>query len=324
MLDKQTRRGFLFGAGAVCLSSTGCVAHTALSGAKHDDSLSIIMSDAHIAQPKIKTIWGEQPDYQNVICSRTIDKILEMRPLPRRVVVLGDVALWFGYRADYEVAFTLFKRLKDAGIDVHLAPGNHDHREPMISVFPECAERSPVKGRIASIVNLGTCDLFLLDSLQASDKGEGANNPVSGQLDAEQASWLADAAGKAKRPFIVASHHPVDELTYKEKPLSDFLVSKKFYSGYINGHVHRWSSVWCQKGWGGRTTTRAVSVPSVGWWGDIGFTVMRTKSDCAELTNEQSDFFIFSPLGKGEARPASWDTIIKENNGCKCTFTYNS
>ena len=46
MLDKQTRRGFLFGAGAVCLSSTGCVAHTALSGAKHDDSLSIIMSDA--------------------------------------------------------------------------------------------------------------------------------------------------------------------------------------------------------------------------------------------------------------------------------------
>ena len=171
MLNNQTRRGFLCGAGAVCLSSAGNLA-LASSNAKHDESTTVVMADVHLAKRGLKTIWGEQPDYQNVIFKQTVDKILQMRPLPRRVVVLGDVALWFGYRADYETAFPLFARLKSAGIDVHLVPGNHDHREPMISVFPECAERSPVKGRIASVVNLGTCDLFLVDSLQASPEFE--------------------------------------------------------------------------------------------------------------------------------------------------------
>jgi hypothetical protein len=323
MLNNQTRRGFLFGAGAVCLSSAGNLA-LASSNAKHDESTTVVMADVHLAKRGLKTIWGEQPDYQNIIFSQTVDKILEMRPLPRRVVVLGDVALWFGYRADYETAFPLFARLKSAGIDVHLVPGNHDHREPMISVFPECAERSPVKGRIASVVNLGTCDLFLVDSLQASPEGEGANNPVGGQLDEEQGKWLSDVAENAKRPFIVASHHSVKELRLKDKSLLGFLSKKKYYCGYINGHVHQWTTSWCPKSWDNRNITRMASLPSVGWWGDIGFAVIRTKSDCAELTNVQSDFFYSSPLKKGEARPASWDAIVRNNNGQKCTFSYGS
>lgn len=319
MIDKQTRRGFIFGAGAACFSAAGCAPQ-----AKFDDSKTIIMSDTHIAKAKIQTQWGPQPDYQNAVLSSTVDNILAMRPLPRRVVVLGDVSLWFGYLGDYEVAFPIFERLKAAGIEVHLAPGNHDHRAPMISVFPECAERSPVKGRIASVVDLGSCDLFLLDTLIENPEGEGKGNPTNGALDEDQGKWIADAVQKATRPFLVASHHQVGELRYEDKPLLSTLLSSKYYCGYIHGHEHRWSASWRHVTKGERTIHRKVCIPSTGWWGDIGFAVMHTMSDSAVLTNVQSDFYYPTPVKEGESRPALWDCIVKDNNARTCTFSYSS
>lgn len=323
MLDEQTRRGFLCGAGAACLSAAGC-ASGRLSAGGVDGSKTVIMSDTHIALPKLKTVWGDQPDYQNALFARAVDEVLAMRPLPRRVVVLGDVSLWFGYTGDYENARPQVERLKAAGVDVYLAPGNHDHREPMTRIFPECAERSPVKGRIVSVVDLGTCDLFLLDSLQADPKGEGANNPVGGQIDPEQGEWLADAAAKAVRPFLVAAHHPPADLLYKGKPLLRMLSPQKFYSGFIYGHVHCWNTRWSGRQWGDPDITRTASVPSTGWWGDIGYTVMHTQKDRAVLTNRQYDFFVPGPLEKGRERPASWDALVAENDARTCSFIYQS
>lgn len=319
-MNGRTRREFLTGAGAACLSAAGCSSMRGF-GAKFDDNKTVFLSDTHVAHPGVNTIWGAQPDYQNGKFMKTVDAILAMDPLPRRVVVMGDVALWFGFLEDYRNARPGIDKLKAAGIEVHLAPGNHDHRDSMIKIFPECAERSPVKGRIVSVVDLETADLLLLDSLHANPKGEGGNNPAAGELDPEQAEWLIDTAKAAKRPFLVGAHHMMDDLKYKNSGIGGILGEEPFFSGYIHGHKHRWQMDWFGR-WGKRRIVRSLGLPSVGWWGDIGYAVMRTFSDRVEITNVQNDFYFPQPLKAGAERPPEWDDMIRERNGETCIMRY--
>lgn len=320
-MNGRTRREFLMGAGIACLSAAGCSSMRGL-GAKFDNNKTVFLSDTHVAHPGRDTIWGPQPDYQNATFMKTVDTILAMSPLPRRVVVMGDVAVSFGYLEDYQHARPGIDKLKAAGIDVYLATGNHDHRDPMVKVFPECAERSPVKGRLVSVVDLGTADLLLLDSLHADPKGEGSHNPVAGELDPAQAEWLIETAKAAKRPFFVGAHHTIDDLKYKNRGIGAILVDAPFYSGYIHGHNHRWQMNWLYGRWGNRKLVRSVGLPSVGWWGDIGYAVMHASDDRAEITNVQSDFFYPRPLKSGETRQPEWDDIIRERNGETCIMRY--
>lgn len=320
-MNKLTRRGFFYGAGSMCLSASAS-ASPHVKPLTFDENKTIVLADIHVAYPKLITPRGEQPDYPNAYFSRAANQILAMRPLPRRVVVLGDISLWFGYRKDYEIARPVIDRLKAAGIQVYLVPGNHDHRNPMSQVFPEYAENSPVKGSLTSVVDIGSSDFYLLDTLHEQTIEEGAKNPGGGMLSAEQGKWLADAAKNAKRPFIVAAHHPIEDLLYEDKPLLDYLAKTKFYSGFIHGHLHRWNVKWTVGVKVECPLTRAVSIPSAGLWGDIGFAVLETKNDYAEITNVQSDFFYPTPRQKGETRPKEWDFIVKENNAQTCLFNY--
>ena len=196
-----TRRGFFFGAAAVAAS-------TALGGDEVDGNLTVFLSDIHISGKDVKG----QPTYQNPLLDKAIDQILALRPRPRRAVVFGDVALWRGHAADYAESAPRLKRLSDAGIEVTVTTGNHDHRVPMFAAYPEQAKKTPVPGRVTSVVDLGTSDLFLLDSLNENAAGEGSNNAVAGTLDEAQAAWLKGAAAAAKRPFFVGAHHPPEEL----------------------------------------------------------------------------------------------------------------
>ena len=197
-----TRRGFFFGAAAVAAS-------TALGGDEVDGNLTVFLSDIHISGKDVKG----QPTYQNPLLDKAIDQILALRPRPRRAVVFGDVALWRGHAADYAESAPRLKRLSDAGIEVTVTTGNHDHRAPMFAAYPEQAKKTPVPGRVTSVVDLGTSDLFLLDSLNENAAGEGSNNAVAGTLDEAQATWLKGAAAAAKRPFFVGAHHPPEELS---------------------------------------------------------------------------------------------------------------
>lgn len=321
MTDIHTRRGFLFGAGSFGLAA----AATAGDGsARFDASLTVVMSDIHTSGKGVTGPSGVQPTYQNPLFMRAVNEVLAMRPLPKRVVILGDISLWVGHTADYEAAKTGVDRLKAAGIEVYLTAGNHDHRAPMARVFPECAARSRVEGRFSTVVDLGPADLFLIDSLQENPKGEGAWNPVGGEVGEAQGTWLAAEVKAAKRPFFAAAHHPLRELTFNGEPLSRLLVSSPYFGGYIYGHNHRWEPRWNIISWKSRRLYRSSCVPSTGWWGDIGYTTLRTYRDHAVLTNIQKDFFFPRQAASGEKRPPTWDDIVAANDGAKCVFRFDA
>ena len=320
----MTRREFFIGAAAV--GAVPAVAKAMMAGTEFDENLSVFISDIHVSGPDIKgTLWGDQPTYQNPYFERAVDEILAMRPRPRRVVCFGDVALWFGFRADYEASRPGFGRLTDAGIDVHLAMGNHDRREPFLEVYPQYAKTSPVPGRIVSVVNLGTCDLILLDSLDQTKEKEGTPNGVGGTIDRAQWDWLKEECMRRTRPFFCGAHHDYDELTLEVEPgkrasVLSFLKNAPYFRGWISGHHHFWTKGRIFKAWNSPDTIRTVILPSTGWKGDIGYATMRTSADRAVLSLVQYDYYFPKPLGKGVPRPREWDEIIAENRGQRCTF----
>lgn len=286
---------------------------------KFDPNLSIFLSDIHVSGKEV----AGQPVYQNPLFVNAVDQILAMDPLPARVVIFGDISLWKGLSADYEESMDELNRIRDAGIDLILTLGNHDHRDSFFRYHPESLERSPVPGRAAATVDLGTLDLFLLDSLKEIGD-EGGWNAVEGILDEAQAEWLCKAAAESKRPFIIGSHHPPCELRINGKDIRATFEDNPNFVGYVYGHKHQWIKNWYYSGFSKRHVTREVCIPSTGWWGTIGFAIMRSYEDRAVVSLKQSDFFFPSPLKEGEERPREWDEIFRENEGDSCTFSYRN
>ena len=313
-----TRRAFFIGAAAASLAPVVAKAMGAESCV--DENLSVFISDIHVSGIGVKG----QPTHQNPFFEKTVDEILAMRPRPKRVVCFGDIALWTGRHEDYEASLPGFRRLTDAGIELYLTVGNHDKREVFLKYHPQYAKSSPVPGRIVSVVDLGTCDLILLDSLQ-EDGGEGADNPVFGTIDEAQWNWLKAECKRRTRPFFCGAHHDYDEMSIDIRPdgrasVMSFLKNAPYFRGWINGHHHFWSKSRVFRDWRSQTPFRTAVLPSTGWWGDIGYATMRTSADSAVLSLVQDDYYFPRPLDKGEARPRAWDEIIAENRGQRCTF----
>ena len=322
---KMTRRSFFIGAAATAAAPV--VAKAMRTGDCVDENLSVFISDIHVSGEGIKgTAWGDQPTYQNSRFEKTVDEILAMRPRPKRVVCFGDVSLWFGFRADYAASLPGFKRLTDAGVEVYITMGNHDRRESFLEYHPSYAKSSPVPGRIVSVVDLGTCDLILLDSLNQTGKKEGDPNAVPGAIDAAQWDWLKAESKRRTRPFLCGAHHSPREMTReidgKKANVLSILNENPKFRGWIHGHDHRWSTDYYLKSWDSPEVVREAVLPSTGWWGHIGFAVLRTYADRAVLELKADDFYFPKPLEAGQARPAQWDAIIAENRNQSCTFVF--
>ena len=145
-----SRRGFLGAAFASAATGfSACVTDKsgmAKAGAgkpdgisSFDENLSIIFSDAHVC--------GEEARAARFTPKRLaafVDEVLAMRPLPKRVVHLGDLAYLHGHPADYAVSKPMLKRLEDAGIELVFCMGNHDRRSEFAKVWPGRLEKSPV------------------------------------------------------------------------------------------------------------------------------------------------------------------------------------
>ncbi len=312
-----TRRGFFLGAAAA--ATAGAVSAAEMTG--QDANLSVFLSDIHISGVDV----NGQPTYQNPLLDKAIDAILQLRPHPKRAVVFGDVALWRGLAADYAESAPRLKRLSDAGIEVVVTTGNHDRRDEMFKAYPAQLARTPVPGRVTSVVDLGTADLLLLDTLdEVISDDPNSWNKVAGTLDKAQAEWLKGAAAAAKRPFFVGAHHPPEELAVDGNRLLAVLEDNPFFAGYIHGHNHRWYTRWFHQGYSKRHVVRYACLPSTGWWGSIGFSLFRTFGDHAELTLAAgNDFFFPKPLDPGERRPPEWDDIVAEEKGARCIFRYS-
>ena len=317
--NELSRRSFVKSAFALgALPVAGCLSAKETAGVAVDPNLSVFLSDIHVSGKNVKG----QPTYQNPLFAKVVDQVLAMNPRPKRALIFGDVALWNGRSEDYAESAPMIQRLKDAGIEVYLTTGNHDHREPLFRFHPRQNEITPVPGRVVSVVDVGTADFVLLDTLKENPKGEGSGNAVDGGLDEAQADWLLAYAKAAKRPFFCGAHHPSRELTVRGKKLLQHLETNPMFAGYVHGHNHRWYKEWFHFGYSKPHVVRSACLPSTGWWGNIGFATFRTQSDRATLSFVQNDFFFPKPLAEGQSRPREWDQIIREAEGDFCTFLY--
>ena len=247
--------------------------------------------------------------------TRVVDEVLAMRPLPANVIGLGDLANLYGHVEDYECARRLLQPLEDAGIQVTLGMGNHDRRDNFARVFPEKAAQTRLSGRMVFVVETPRADFILLDSLQEDpDRGKWI---TPGAINEEQAQWLRDTLSGYSKPVFVMAHHSHAET--KVRPILKECLS---CCGYIYGHEHHWHCDWPIFGWGQRDLLRTLCLPSTGYWGDIGYTVLRLDEDHATATLHQSDFFFNYPLKEGEEKPLQWSLLVENNDGQECSFAY--
>ncbi len=291
---------------------------------RFDDNFTIVFSDAHVCGAP-----NRAARFTPKRLERFVDDVLAMRPMPRRVVHLGDLALYYGSPEDYAVSVPMLKRLEQAGIELVFCMGNHDRRSAFAEAWPGVLEKSPVPGRFVSVTSLGTADLVVLDGLQgADDRPEKDMGPVGGQLNAEQIAWLERELPTRTRPFLVASHFPIKELKLslegKTVDLGYWLLKcAPKCIGYLYGHMHYWSPLWMRRSWSSRKTLRTLCMPSLGLWGDIGYVTLRTSADRAVCRLEMNDFFFPAEPEDPNFRPAPWKIKVEETNGQTCTFLYD-
>ena len=326
-----TRRVFLAGAGAMAASGTTSAdavrssrpndgGHGKLAPPAHDPNLMVFLSDIHQHDNTVR--WKNGPTQANEVLPQLVKEILALRPLPAHAVVFGDFSASCGWIEDFRLAADALKPLFDAGIALTLGMGNHDNRKSFMQVFPDYAERCLVPGRIVSKVSTPNADLILLDTLK-SREGEDWSEPTSkgshveGVIDAAQRTWLRETLAAATRPTFVGAHHDAREVGIVKE-----IVTTPTVFGYVFGHEHVWDESFLHDGYGDSRTVQTATLPSGGFWGDIGYALFKTLADRAELTVRQTDFY-FNRRWQDKPRPKNWTERVKSHDGRKVTFWYD-
>ena len=317
----MTRRMFLLGAGAAgiaaCRPSAG---RTAGGAAEIDPNLSVLISDVHVPLP-----WSEQKyrtgrEYPWIVgqIRRFVGEILAMRPRPAHVFCLGDVSIAFSEEREYEIAAELLKPLADAGANLVMTVGNHDLREPFLKHLGKWAGETPVPGRVASVTRLPHFDMVLLDSLkEPKPEDRGKYEALTGcDLGNEQRKWLEDTLAAAKRPVIVGAHHSA-----RQAGLEKLVVRSPNVFGYIHGHHHKWEQSCLFSGYSRTTVVRSQGLPSFGIDRDVGYALLRSFPDRAELEYVARDYYFPEMVAKSE-RPPLWDDIVRDNTGRRVAFPF--
>ena len=313
MLDetKIGRREFVF-AGLSLSAGVACGA-TGVPAGDGAGEASVFISDLHIGGANAKLA------YTQARLSKVVDAILAMRPLPKRVVCFGDVAMTYGLDVDYAASKPILERIVSAGIDLHLTMGNHDRRSAFFEKWPEYLENPLVPGRCTRVIDLGGCDLVLLDTLKGTDdRAKNDMGPVEGTIDDAQLAWFESWVAAAARPFFVGSHQYRDLFISGDKPLRRAAKSK-WLRGWIYGHDHTWLPDISVSSWSPPKAVQTLALPSTGLWGDIGYVVFRTRPGAAVAELHQDDFYFSTPTSI-VPRPAAWDMRVADNRGGKASF----
>lgn len=256
-----------------------------------DENLVALFADLHITADKL-------PTHQRDGLAQCIQDVLACNPRPANVLFYGDLSFNAGFTNDYRKLKELVKPLEDAGIHWTACLGNHDRREPFLSVFPDSrVEPSPVPGRLVSVVKTPHADFIFLDSC--------LEGPVNGGIDDAQREWLQKTLAQSKKPVFVGAHHPI-----KETGVADVIASNSACAGYIYGHNHTWKP----------ELTNGVAtlcLPSTGHWGDIGYVLVRLSDKEAVFTLYQRDYYAPRPAAKPEDVKPEWKQRVQKNNGSK-------
>ena len=283
------------------------------SAAREGGETTVLISDLHVGGA------NRALEYTQGRLKKVVDAILAMSPKPRRVVCFGDVAMTYGLAVDYAVSKPMLKRIEDAGIALHLTMGNHDRRSNFFREWPEYLANPLVPGRCTRVVDLGACDLVLLDTLKGSDdRAENDMGPVEGTIDPAQLEWFKGWVAAATRPFLVGSHQFRDLHVDGKRPMR-WAAESRWFSGWIYGHDHSWCPDVTVASWRPARIFPTLALPSTGLWGDIGYAVLRVSGGEAVVELHQDDFYFSTPTSI-VPRPAFWDARVADNRGKTARF----
>lgn len=273
--------------------------------AKFDDNLVVLISDVHC----------DPEGYEPQRIKSMVDDILKMKPLPRNVIALGDLAYLTGKVSEYTLLRTLIEPIEKAGITLTLGMGNHDRREEFDSIFPEHKAKS-VFGmhRYVYIVETPHADFIVLDSLQQGD--DKTTWIGGGALDAPQREWLEKTLASYTKPVFVCAHHGVGELK-----IGSLLVDTPACCGFIHGHDHRWRKDWLIRNYREHRTVNMLCLPSVSCWGDIGYTTVRITPEKLVAQITEKEFYFPFPAESPDKEPKAWKIKAEETNGDTCSFS---
>ena len=225
------RRALLAGAGlALTPQLTAAMRRT-------DANSWALLADTHIAAvPTAKKGSIVMADHFKAVAR-------EVAGLPQRaagVFVLGDCALSSGEPDEYEQLTSLLEPLRDDGLPIHLALGNHDQRENFRAVLEaKHIARRPVTDKQVALVQSPSVNWFMLDSLEKTLQ-------TPGSLGADQLKWLAETLdSNRKKPAVLLIHHNPGEdgkiTGLKDSAaLLEIIRPRRQVKAWFYGHTHNW------------------------------------------------------------------------------------
>jgi Icc protein len=237
-LPALPRRHFLQ---RVLAGAAACVAGRPLRAATRpavDPEFWALVSDTHIAADPARSSRGVNMAER---LGRVVTEILDADARPAGALVDGDLALNTGEAGDYAEFSRLVAPLREAGVPLWLALGNHDHRERFWAGVPDSRRTAGnLRDRQATMVPAGRANWFVLDSLDRT-------NSTPGVLGGDQLRWLEGALdAHAGKPALVMVHHnpngPGNQNGLTETDaLMAVLRPRLHVKAHFFGHSHRWS-----------------------------------------------------------------------------------
>lgn len=174
---------------------------------------------------------------------RAAKEVLALDTRPAAALINGDVAFKNGAAGEYVTVVEALKPLREAGIPIHCALGNHDHRDNFLAALPQDERRvNDVADKCVSVLRQPHADWYLLDTLDQTDV-------TPGRVGAQQLDWLANRLdGDGARPAVIMLHHQPDQREPSEHnglidtaSLLDVVKPRKQVKALLHGHLHGWN-----------------------------------------------------------------------------------
>lgn len=232
-----TRRGFLAGAAALAVGASMPALARANAPRPARSAWFALLSDTHIdADPKKANRGQTMADNLRA----AIDDVLGQGAPPAGLLIDGDLAHLQGRPADYQTFLHLLEPVRLARVPIHLAMGNHDHRDHVREVVGQVVPASPAGApadRIVSSFDGGGVRFLMLDSLIET-------NHTPGRLGQKQLDWLAATLDAApETPTLVFLHHNPSSskgALLDTTELLGVLRPRRQVKVFFFGHTHVW------------------------------------------------------------------------------------
>lgn len=197
----------------------------------------VFYSDTHIAADTSKVVRGIN---MAAHFRAATQEVLALPERPAAFFLTGDCAYNSGESDDYFQFVALLDPLRADGLPLHLALGNHDHREHFWAALPpKDAAKLAIADRQVALIKSPHVNWFMLDSLEVTLQ-------TPGLLGQGQLQWLARAldANRRKPAIILVHHNPgtrekIGGLKDTEA-LLEIIRPRRQVKAWIFGHTHMW------------------------------------------------------------------------------------